>query len=275
LLNHAFLLSEEFGLVPFTDDPMCVRLMQQKLKRMTELPGFGEFRRVFDNGTALLSMRVLEEYAAPLKFPCSEGVIIAREKLAEPLDASRRSMAALARELEESDQCGNRSTKPESRSADPAADRETAAGRHDPAAAGAVRHGRRAAIVTTLPEQKLDVLLTRHAAVEAELSQKLPAEASVKLSREFAEIDPVVGKIKAYREVQHGNITDPETIRSIAQKFAYIASDPDKSKDFNFDADRAATNLFEQARKYDEQFGSSLLYDDPTNPEWQPKRSLD
>jgi len=81
--------------------------------------------------------------------------------------------------------------------------------------------------------------------------------------------------IKAYSEVQNGNITDPETIRSIAQKFAYIASDPDKSKDFNFDADRAATNLFEQARKYDEQFGSSLLYDDPTNPEWQSKRSLD
>jgi peptide chain release factor 1 len=55
--------------------------------------------------------------------------------------------------------------------------------------------------VTNLPEQKLDVLLARHAAVEAELSHQLPAEAFVKLSREFAEIDPVVGKIKAYRNV--------------------------------------------------------------------------
>jgi hypothetical protein len=82
--------------------------------------------------------------------------------------------------------------------------------------------------------------------------------------------------IKAYREVQHGNITDPETIRSIAQKFAYIASDPDKSKDVDFDADRAASNLFEQARKYDEQFSSGPLYDDPTNPEWLPhKRNLE
>jgi len=55
--------------------------------------------------------------------------------------------------------------------------------------------------VTTLPEGKLDALLTRHAAVEAELSQQLPAETFVKLSREFAEIDPVVAKIKAYRAV--------------------------------------------------------------------------
>ena len=52
-----------------------------------------------------------------------------------------------------------------------------------------------------LPEAKLDTLLTRHAAVEAEMSRQLPAEAFVKLSREFAEIDPVVSKIKAYREV--------------------------------------------------------------------------
>jgi peptide chain release factor 1 len=55
--------------------------------------------------------------------------------------------------------------------------------------------------VTTLPEGKLDALLTRHAAVEAELSQQLPAETFVKSSREFAEIDPVVAKIKAYRAI--------------------------------------------------------------------------
>jgi peptide chain release factor 1 len=65
--------------------------------------------------------------------------------------------------------------------------------------------------VTTLPEGKLDTLLTRHAAVEAELSQKLPAEQFVKLSREFAEIDPVVAKIKAYREVAN-ELTDLEAL---------------------------------------------------------------
>jgi peptide chain release factor 1 len=65
--------------------------------------------------------------------------------------------------------------------------------------------------VTKLPEAKLDTLLTRHAAVQAELSQQLPAEIFVKLSREFAELDPVVGKIKAYRAIS-GEITDLESL---------------------------------------------------------------
>jgi peptide chain release factor 1 len=53
--------------------------------------------------------------------------------------------------------------------------------------------------------------------VEAELSQQLSGEAFVKLSREFAEIDPVVGKIKAYRGVAteladlEALIADPST----------------------------------------------------------------
>jgi peptide chain release factor 1 len=71
--------------------------------------------------------------------------------------------------------------------------------------------------VTTLPEAKLDTLLTRHAMVEAELSRQLSPETFVKLSREFAEIDPVVAKIKAYREVAaeladlEALIADPKT----------------------------------------------------------------
>jgi peptide chain release factor 1 len=53
-----------------------------------------------------------------------------------------------------------------------------------------------------LPEQKLDVLLDRHAVIEREMaSGGLDAEAYVKLSREFAELSPVVGAIKAYRMV--------------------------------------------------------------------------
>ncbi|MEX2034309.1 MAG: peptide chain release factor 1 [Xanthobacteraceae bacterium] len=68
-----------------------------------------------------------------------------------------------------------------------------------------------------LPQTKLDALLARHAAVEAELSRQLPPEAFVKLSREFAEIDPVVDKIKAYRSVAaeiadlEALIADPKT----------------------------------------------------------------
>ena len=50
-----------------------------------------------------------------------------------------------------------------------------------------------------LPEAKLDILLARHAALEAELLGQVSAETFVKLSREFAELDPVVDAIKAYR----------------------------------------------------------------------------
>jgi peptide chain release factor 1 len=50
-----------------------------------------------------------------------------------------------------------------------------------------------------LPEMKLDALLARHSAVEAELAAQLPTETYVKLSREFAELDPVVETVKAYR----------------------------------------------------------------------------
>lgn len=50
-----------------------------------------------------------------------------------------------------------------------------------------------------LPEQKLDALLARHATVEAELSTQLHKEIFVKLSRELAELGPVVESIKAYR----------------------------------------------------------------------------
>ena len=52
-----------------------------------------------------------------------------------------------------------------------------------------------------LPETKLDIMLARHATLEAELSQPVGAEAYVKLTRELAEIAPVVERVKAYRSV--------------------------------------------------------------------------
>jgi peptide chain release factor 1 len=50
-----------------------------------------------------------------------------------------------------------------------------------------------------LPETKLDIMLARHASLEAELSRPLGADTFVKLTRELAEIAPVVEKVKAYR----------------------------------------------------------------------------
>src|SRR5579863_5444671 len=50
-----------------------------------------------------------------------------------------------------------------------------------------------------LPEHKLDALIARHHAVESELASQVPPATYVRLSREFAELGPVVDAIKAHR----------------------------------------------------------------------------
>ena len=77
-----------------------------------------------------------------------------------------------------------------------------------------------------LPNQKLDALVTRHAALERNLSEALPAETYVKLSREFAELAPVVDAVRSYRAARRelddltaliaDSATDPE-MRAIAE----------------------------------------------------------
>jgi peptide chain release factor 1 len=76
-----------------------------------------------------------------------------------------------------------------------------------------------------LPDQKLDALVTRHAALERDLAAALPAETYVKLSREFAELAPVVDAVRSYRAAQRelddltALIADPATdseMRAIA-----------------------------------------------------------
>jgi peptide chain release factor 1 len=52
-----------------------------------------------------------------------------------------------------------------------------------------------------LPEQKLDALIARHGAIEGELAGQMTPEAYVRLSREFAELGPVVAAVKSYRAV--------------------------------------------------------------------------
>jgi peptide chain release factor 1 len=77
-----------------------------------------------------------------------------------------------------------------------------------------------------LPEAKLDTLIARHAEVEAELSGRLAGDAFVKLSREFAELSPIVETVKAYRAVAReiadlgAMMADPSTdaeMRQIAE----------------------------------------------------------
>src|SRR3974377_1643673 len=52
-----------------------------------------------------------------------------------------------------------------------------------------------------LPKTKLDIMVARHAALEAELSRPVDTDTYVRLTRELAEITPVVEKVKAYQSV--------------------------------------------------------------------------
>jgi peptide chain release factor 1 len=62
-----------------------------------------------------------------------------------------------------------------------------------------------------LPQHRLDALLARYEMVENELASGLSADAYVKLSREFAELGPVIESIKAYRAVT-AEIADLEAL---------------------------------------------------------------
>jgi peptide chain release factor 1 len=77
-----------------------------------------------------------------------------------------------------------------------------------------------------LPEQKLDALVARHQVVESELSTQVAPETFVRLSREFAELDPVVAAVKDYRSVAaeidglDALIDDPKTDAEMRQMAA-------------------------------------------------------
>jgi peptide chain release factor 1 len=68
-----------------------------------------------------------------------------------------------------------------------------------------------------LPESKLDALLARHKAIESELASQVAPDIYVKLSREFAELGPIVDAIRDYRNIVaeidglNALIDDPKT----------------------------------------------------------------
>ena len=50
-----------------------------------------------------------------------------------------------------------------------------------------------------LPEAKLDILLAHHASLEAQLLGQVNAENYVRVTRELAELNPLIDAVKAYR----------------------------------------------------------------------------
>ena len=53
--------------------------------------------------------------------------------------------------------------------------------------------------MSSLPEAKLDVLLAHHASLEAESLGQLASERYVQITRELAELTPLIEAVKAYR----------------------------------------------------------------------------
>src|SRR2546428_3879862 len=77
-----------------------------------------------------------------------------------------------------------------------------------------------------LPEAKLDILLAHHASLEAELLGQLNSEKYVQITRELAELNPLIDAVKDYRaaraeisgaeQLLADSATDPE-MRSMAE----------------------------------------------------------
>ncbi|GHO44661.1 SPFH domain-containing protein [Ktedonospora formicarum] len=82
--------------------------------------------------------------------------------------------------------------------------------------------------------------------------------------------------IKAYRQVQEGKISDPQTIRNLAQRFEAIARNPEASQSVSFDPQRAAENLYTEALRNEQNLGSRGpapdTFDENTNPNWHAAR---
>jgi peptide chain release factor 1 len=99
-----------------------------------------------------------------------------------------------------------------------------------------------------LPEQKLDALLARHQLLESELASGLTTDAYVKLSREFADLSPIVETIKSYRA----------TAAEIADLDALIA-DPSTDPEMRKLAEGEKPSLLERRQKLEQQIRLGLI----------------
>src|ERR1700709_1953977 len=63
-----------------------------------------------------------------------------------------------------------------------------------------------------LPEAKLDILLAHHASLEARIVGQLNSEDYVRITRELAELNPLIDAVKAYRAA-NAEIADIDALR--------------------------------------------------------------
>lgn len=116
------------------------------------------------------------------------------------------------------------------------------------------------------PQQRYETILAFSQALEQATSQAF-ANVPVKKLKGMSKAQ----LIAAYNSVRNGMITDPTTIRKLAARFDAIANDAEASAAAEFDAARAALNLYVQAQLIEDQVSQmdfSSDFDDLTRPDW-------
>ena len=83
--------------------------------------------------------------------------------------------------------------------------------------------------MSLLAEAKLDVLLARHAELEAQLLSQVGAEDYVRMPRELAELNPVVEAVKAWRATSR-EIADLDALKGLSESACSGLSADEKSE---------------------------------------------
>jgi peptide chain release factor 1 len=84
--------------------------------------------------------------------------------------------------------------------------------------------------MSMLPEAKLDVLLAHHASLEAQVLGQLNSEKYVQITRELAELNPLIDAVKAYRATVK-ELTDTEALMSDPASDAEMRSMAEAERD--------------------------------------------
>ena len=105
--------------------------------------------------------------------------------------------------------------------------------------------------MSSIPEAKLDVLLAHHASLEAESLGQLASERYVQITRELAEITPLIELVKAYRSAvkeladTEALIADPEHTWSDAFGVGRFLGTADERVSFLIDASGRIVKVYE------------------------------
>src|SRR6201981_3773930 len=102
--------------------------------------------------------------------------------------------------------------------------------------------------MSTLPEAKLDVLLAHHASLEAQILGQLASDKYVQITRELAELNPLIDAVKNYRA----------TVKELSDTEALIG-DPSTDADMRGMAEAELETLQAKRGELEQQIRVALL----------------